>query len=69
MDDLVHRGGVLGFFQGLAEFLFVKELGDVRESVEMFLELALRDQWKVVPDHIADDLLGAAEWIEKQMKR
>jgi len=32
-------------------------------------ELALRDQWKVVPDHIADDLLGAAEWIEKQLKK
>jgi D-glycero-D-manno-heptose 1,7-bisphosphate phosphatase len=31
-------------------------------------ELALRDKWHAVPDHIADNLLGAAEWIEKQVK-
>jgi len=28
-------------------------------------ELALRDKWDSVPDHIADNLLGAVEWIMK----
>jgi len=32
-------------------------------------ELALRDKWHIVPDHIADNLLGAAEWIEKQLRK
>lgn len=31
-------------------------------------ELALRDKWDAQPDHIADNLLGAVEWIEKQAK-
>lgn len=30
-------------------------------------ELTLRERWDVMPDHIADNLLGAAEWIEKDM--
>lgn len=44
LDDPEHRLRVAGFFQGLAEFLFVKELCDVGQSVEMLLELPLRDK-------------------------
>lgn len=31
-------------------------------------ELALREKWEVMPDHIVDNLLGAAEWIEKDIE-
>jgi len=31
-------------------------------------ELALREKWDSQPDHIADNLQGAEEWIEKQAK-
>lgn len=44
LDDPVHFFRVFGLFQGLAELLFVKELGDVCEGVQMFLELSLRDE-------------------------
>jgi D-glycero-D-manno-heptose 1,7-bisphosphate phosphatase len=30
-------------------------------------ELALREKWDAQPDHIADNLLGASEWILKQL--
>lgn len=32
-------------------------------------ELALREKWDAQPDHIADNLLGAEEWIEKRSKK
>jgi D-glycero-D-manno-heptose 1,7-bisphosphate phosphatase len=31
-------------------------------------ELALRESWETMPDHITNDLLGAAEWIIKEME-
>jgi D-glycero-D-manno-heptose 1,7-bisphosphate phosphatase len=31
-------------------------------------ELALRDKWDSTPDHIADNLFGAVEWIMKETK-
>ena len=43
-DGLEHRVGIGGLFQGVAEFGFVEELGDVGESMEMFLKLTLRHQ-------------------------
>ena len=43
-DDLQHRVGVGRLFQGLAEVGPVQKLGDVGESVEVLLELALRDK-------------------------
>jgi len=30
-------------------------------------ELALRESWELMPDHITNDLFGAAEWIIKEM--
>lgn len=32
-------------------------------------ELALREKWDAQPDHIADNLFGASEWIMKQTKK
>ena len=30
-------------------------------------ELALREKWDTIPDHITDNLFGAAEWIIKEL--
>ena len=43
-DDLEHGVGIGGLFEGLAEFGFVQQLGDVGQGVEVLLELALRHQ-------------------------
>ena len=41
---LQHGLGVRRLFEGLAEFRFVQQLGDIGQGVEMLLELALRHQ-------------------------
>jgi hypothetical protein len=43
-DDAEHGFGVRGFFEGLAKFHFVQELGYVGQGMEMFLKLSLRYQ-------------------------
>ena len=44
LDDLDHRVGVGRLFERDPEIFIVKTLGDIGEGVEMFLELALRNQ-------------------------
>ena len=46
LDDFVHGRGIGGFFERLAKFFFVKQLGDAGEGVEVFLELALGNEEK-----------------------
>jgi len=43
-NNLQHGFGVGGLFEGGAEFRFVQEFRDVREGVQVFLELTLRDE-------------------------
>lgn len=45
-DRLQHRFGIGGLFEGLTEFGFVKNLGDVGEGVEVFLKLTLGNEEK-----------------------
>jgi len=45
-DDLEHGGGVGRLFEGLTKFSAVEEFGDIGESVEVFLELALGNEEK-----------------------
>ncbi len=45
-DGLQHRFGVGSLFESLTKFGFVKNLGDVGERVEMFLELTLGNEEK-----------------------
>ena len=45
-DGAQHRFGVGSLFEGLTEFCFVKNLGDVGERVEMFLKLTLGNEEK-----------------------
>ena len=43
-NNLEHGFGVGGLFERGAKFGFVQEFGDVRECVEVFLKLTLRDE-------------------------
>ena len=43
-NDLEHGFGIGGLFEGGAEFGFVQEFCDVRERVQVFLKLTLRDE-------------------------
>ena len=45
-DGAQHRFGIGSLFEGLTEFCFVKNLGDVGECVEVFLELTLGNEEK-----------------------
>ena len=67
-NDGQHAVGIGGFFQGFAEIGFVEQFGTVGERVEVFLELALRDEEQhdelhglVIEGIEVDPLGGAAE--------
>src|SRR5579884_1031188 len=44
LDDLEHGACIGGFLERLAKFFFVQQLRDVRQRVQMLLELALRHE-------------------------
>jgi hypothetical protein len=67
-DDGQHGVGVGRFFEGFPEFGLVQQFGNVRERVEMLLELSLRHEeehdefYRLVVERVeVDALRGAAQ--------
>src|SRR6266508_2831865 len=45
-DDVKHHLCVTRFLEGLSEFIFMEQLGNVGQGMEVFLKLALRNEKK-----------------------
>lgn len=68
LDNPKHLVRAVGLLERLAEFFFVKELGDIGQRVEMLLELTLRHEeehdqvdWLIVQGIEIDPSPGTAE--------